>query len=102
MAAAGIYALENHVERLAIDHTRAKILGSTLQNCELIKNVEPVETNIVIFHVIDTINEQDFISRMNDADILLISMGHGKLRMVTHLDFTEEMLERVVLTIENI
>lgn len=102
LAAAGIYALENHIERLAIDHTRAKIIGSTLQNCELIKNVEPVETNIVIFNVIDTINEQDFISRMNDADILLISMGQGKLRMVTHLDFTEEMLERVVLTIENI
>ena len=51
---------------------------------------------------IDTINENDFISRMNDAGISLISMGNGKLRMVTHLDFTEDMLERVVLTIENI
>ncbi|MBT8317765.1 MAG: threonine aldolase [Lutibacter sp.] len=102
LAAAGIYALDNHVERLAIDHTRAKILGTALQNCPLIKNVEPIETNIVIFNVIDTINENDFISRMNDAGILLISMGNGKLRMVTHLDFTESMLESVVHTIENI
>ncbi|WP_299527797.1 low specificity L-threonine aldolase [uncultured Lutibacter sp.] len=102
LAAAGIYALDNHVERLAIDHTRAKILGSTLQNCELIKNVEPIETNIVIFNVIDSINELDFISRLNDAGIQLISMGQGKLRMVTHLDFTEEMLESVVHTIEHI
>lgn len=102
LAAAGIYALDNHIDRLAIDHTRAKIIGAALQNCELIKSVEPIETNIVIFKVIDSINEQDFISRMNDASILLISMGHGKLRMVTHLDFTEEMLESVVLTIENI
>lgn len=102
LAAAGIYALDNHVERLAIDHTRAKILGTALQNCELIKNVEPIETNIVIFNVVDSINEQDFISRLNDAGIGLISMGQGKLRMVTHLDFTEEMLESVVHTIEHI
>lgn len=102
LAAAGIYALDNHVERLVIDHTRAKILGTTLQNCALVKNVEPIETNIVIFNVIDSINEQDFISRLNDAGIGLISMGQGKLRMVTHLDFTEDMLESVVHTIENI
>jgi threonine aldolase len=102
LAAAGIYALDNHIERLVIDHTRAKIIGAALLNCELIKSVEPVETNIIIFNVIDSINEQDFISRMSDAGISLISMGHGKLRMVTHLDFTEEMLESVVLTIENI
>lgn len=102
LAAAGIYALDNHVERLAIDHTRAKVLGTALQNCELIKNVESIETNIVIFNVIDSINEQDFISRLSDAGIGLISMGQGKLRMVTHLDFTENMLESVVHTIENI
>jgi len=102
LAAAGIYALNNHIDRLAIDHTRAKIIGATLQNCSLIKNVEPIETNIVIFNVIDSINEQDFISRLNDAGIALISMGQSKLRMVTHLDFTEEMLESLVHTIEHI
>ena len=102
LAAAGIYALDNHVERLAIDHTRAKIIGATLQNCPLVKSVEPIETNIIIFNVIDSINEQDFISRLKDASISLISMGQGKLRMVTHLDFTEEMLESVVHTIDHI
>jgi len=102
LAAAGIYALDNHIERLAIDHTRAKIIGAALNNCPLIKNVEPIETNIVIFNVIESINEKAFISRLNDAGIQLISMGQGKLRMVTHLDFTEEMLESVVHTIENI
>jgi len=102
LAAAGIYALDHNIDRLAIDHTRAKIIGAALQNCALIKNVEPIETNIVIFNVIDSINEKDFISRLNDAGIELISMGQGKLRMVTHLDFTEEMLESVVHTIENI
>lgn len=102
LAAAGIYALDHHVERLAIDHTRAKVLGATLKNCNLVKNVEPIETNIVIFNVIEEISEEAFISRLNDAGIGLISMGQGKLRMVTHLDFTEEMLESVVHTIEHI
>ncbi len=102
LAAAGIYALDNHIDRLEVDHTRAKIIGVALQNCELVKNVEPIETNIIIFNVVDTINEQDFISRLNDAGIGLISMGQGKLRMVTHLDFKEEMLESVVHTLEHI
>jgi len=102
LAAAGIYALDNHVERLVIDHTRAKIIGAALQNCEYVKNVEPIETNIVIFSVLDSISEEAFISRMNDAGIGLISMGKGKLRMVTHLDFTEEMLESVVQTLGHI
>lgn len=102
LAAAGIYALDNHIERLAIDHTRAKIIGVALQNCELVKNVEPVETNIVIFSLLETVNEYDFINQLNNEGISLISMGSGKLRMVTHLDFTEEMLEIVVKTIEHI
>lgn len=102
LAAAGIYALDNHIERLVIDHTRAQIIGATLHNCEYIKNVEPIETNIVIFNLIDEINEDAFISRLSDAGIGLISMGQGKLRMVTHLDFTEEMLESVVHTLNHI
>ena len=102
LAAAGIYALDHHVERLAIDHNRAKILGRTLQNCDFVKSVEPIETNIVIFNVVEAISEEAFISRLNDAGIGLISMGQGKLRMVTHLDFTEEMLESVVHTLEHI
>ena len=102
LAAAGIYALDHHVERLKIDHNRAKILGKTLQNCGFVKNVEAIETNIVIFNLIDTISEEAFISRLNDAGIGLISMGQGKLRMVTHLDFTEEMLESVVHTLQHL
>ncbi|RXP44838.1 threonine aldolase [Lutibacter sp. HS1-25] len=102
LAAAGIYALDHHVERLVIDHTRAKIIGKALKNCEFVKHVEPIETNIVIFNVSDNISHDAFINRLNDAGIGLISMGQGRLRMVTHLDFTEEMLESVVHTLEHI
>ncbi len=95
LAAAGIYALDNHLEQLKRDHVHAQLLGKALTNCSLVKKVEPIETNIVIFNLIDTISELDFIDRLNQDEISLISMGHGKLRMVTHLDFTEEMLKKV-------
>ncbi|WP_457617352.1 threonine aldolase family protein [Lutibacter sp.] len=102
LAAAGIYALDHHVERLKIDHSRARKIGEALEKCHLIKNVEPIETNIVIFNIVDTISEEDFMALLAKENIHFISMGQGKLRMVTHLDFTEEMLEKVVYTINNL
>lgn len=96
LAAAGMYALDNHIERLAEDHKRAKLLGKALDKSPLIKCVEPVETNIVIFYVADGVDENKFVSKLAEKNILLISMGEGKLRMVTHLDFTEEMLQKTI------
>ena len=95
LAAAGIYALDNHVERLALDHDRAKKLGEALDNSKFIQKVEPIETNIVIFYVNDNVSETDFVSALEAKGILIISMGNGKLRMVTHIDFTDQMLELV-------
>ncbi len=102
LAAAGIYALDNHVERLAEDHQRAKILGNTLKQNSYIKKVELIETNIVIFNVIDTVDENEFIEALQQKDISISSMGEGKLRMVTHLDFTDDMLEIVIKELNNI
>lgn len=101
MAAAGIYALENHVERLAEDHRRAKELGIALDQCRFVKEVEPIETNIVIFYLNDLISKDDFEKHLKSKNISLISMGEGKMRMVTHLDFTEEMLKVVVETLKS-
>jgi len=102
LAAAGIYALDYHVERLALDHERAKRLGEALDNSEFIKKVEPIETNIVIFYVNDNIAEQDFVYALKSKEILIISMGNGKLRMVTHLDFTDKMLKVVIKVLNNL
>ena len=102
LAAAGIYALDHHVDRLAVDHDRAKKIGEALNNSPLIKKVEPIETNIIIFYVNDDVNESDFVNALKEKDILISSMGEGKLRMVTHLDFTEEMLGIVVNEINNL
>ncbi len=96
LAAAGIYALDNHIERLAEDHEKAKNIGKTLKNLPFVKNVEPIETNIVIFNLIETVDDFDFIHKLKEKNVLITSMGSGKLRMVTHLDFTNEMLVKLI------
>jgi threonine aldolase len=96
LAAAGIYALDNHVDRLAEDHRRARLLGQTLESCSYVRKVEPIDTNIVIFNLEDDVDEAAFLKAMSDKNILMITMGQGKLRLVTHLDFTDDMLEVVL------
>jgi threonine aldolase len=99
LATAAIFALDNNVERLKDDHQRAKELAVALSEAKLIKKVEPVETNIVIFYLNDDVNEMDFIQKLKENNILLIGMGEGKLRFVTHLDYTgimhKELLKKI-------
>ncbi|MDO6743819.1 GntG family PLP-dependent aldolase [Tenacibaculum soleae] len=92
LAAAAIYALDNNVNRLAEDHQKAQQIGTVLEGCLYVTKVEPIETNIIIFYVDDKIDPMDFINKMATKGILLISMGEGKIRIVTHLDFTDTML----------
>ncbi len=101
MAAAGIYALDNHVDRLAKDHERAREIGETLAEQSYISNVEPVETNIVIFYLADATKEADFMDYLHKKDIRISNMGQGKLRIVTHLDYTEEMHSRFLESLSN-
>lgn len=96
LAAAGIYAFDNHIERLADDHKKAKDIELVLNSLSYVKKVEPVETNIIIFYVKDCLNADDFIDSMAKKNILLTPMGDGKIRIVTHLDFSLEMLEKLV------
>jgi threonine aldolase len=94
LAAAGIYALDNHIAGLKDDHKRAKELGELLQKQSYISKVEPVETNIVIFYLAENVSDTEFLQKLKDKGILISSMGEGKLRIVTHLDYTEEMHEK--------
>lgn len=102
LAAAGIYALDNLMDRLQEDHQNAQALATALNNSPFIDRVEPVETNIVIFYTVDGVDENEFVKKLEEKNILLIGMGEGKLRMVTHLDFTNEMLEKVIEEIKNL
>ena len=102
MAAAGIYALENNIERLKEDHEKAKKLEVCLKDQPYVDKVQPVQTNVVIFTLKD-INESDnFIKRMRAKGVRMIGMGQGKLRMVTHMDVTLQDIEFVCKVLSNL
>ena len=93
LAAAGHYALDHHIDRLKEDHDRAEELAKVLEELPVIKKVEPVETNIIIFELVAGQNETAFLQKLAQEHIHIIGMGGGKLRMVTHLDYTNEKHE---------
>ncbi len=99
LAAAGLYALQNNLIRLEEDHRRAKEIGTTLTKVSWVAKVEPIETNILIFEVKPSINEQVLLDKLKQKGISISSMGHGKLRMVTHLDYREVMHNYVLETL---
>lgn len=102
IAAAGIYALDNNIARLSEDHKRAKIIGQTLESSHFVKEVLPIQTNIVVFKLIDTIKDIDFLDTLKKKNILAIGFGPQTIRMVTHLDFTENMLEKLLRIIKSL
>lgn len=101
LAAAGMYALDNHIERLAEDHKKAKEIGAVLESVSYITKVETIETNIIIFYVDEKIGADNFINKMKEKNILLTPMGEGKIRIVTHLDYTDQMHEMLLKELKN-
>lgn len=92
LAAAGIYALDHHRERLKEDHKKAKEIEAILSEKDFIASVSPVDTNIIIFELNESILDAEaFMHKMDENNIRLISMGSGKLRLVTHLNYTDKM-----------
>jgi threonine aldolase len=92
LAAAGIYALDHHRERLKEDHKKAKEIEAILSEKDFIASVSPVDTNIIIFELNESVLDAEaFMHKMDENNIRLISMGSGKLRLVTHLNYTDEM-----------
>ncbi|MGS2726055.1 threonine aldolase family protein [Psychroserpens sp. BH13MA-6] len=95
-AAAGLYALDYHLDRLSEDHKHANEIGAVLRNLSIVKKVEPIETNIVIFELESHVDESEFLKQLSKKNIRIIGMGSNKLRMVTHLDYTVEMHQRLL------
>ena len=89
IAAGGLYALKNNVERLKEDHMHAFLLGEALQNCTLIESVLPVQTNIVVATLKDPAQRDPMIETLKNKGILCMAFGPGMIRMVTHLNFSE-------------
>ena len=96
LAAAGIYALDSHVNRLKEDHAKAKALGKELQNLSWVKSVMPVDTNIVLFEVVATLTPEKVLAKFNENNIKALPFSQTEIRLVTHLDFTNDMLNKAV------
>ena len=95
IAAAGIYALENNLERLSIDHTHAKQLEAVIKELPYIEKVIQVETNIVIFDLKTEVDMTVFLSYLENNYVLTIDSGRKTVRLVTHLDISEQDIEHV-------
>jgi threonine aldolase len=96
LAAAGIYALDNHIAGLKKDHQRAKSLGQAFQKCSWIESLMPVDTNIIIFTVAKTLSPENVLQKLAENQIKAVKFGPSEIRMVTHLDFNDQMLEQTI------
>ncbi len=102
LAAAGIYALDNNVSRLKDDHNRAKQLASCMSKLSFIDTILPVDTNIIIFNLNDKLNPEAFVQKLAANNIKAVGFGKQAIRFVTHLDFTDDMLEKVESVLKQI
>jgi threonine aldolase len=102
IAAGGLYALQNNVERLTIDHEHAKQLEKALNTSSVIKCVIPVETNIVVFELNDHKRTNEYIQTLEKQGVLALTFGKGMIRMVTHLDLDQSAIQKTCECIQSI
>jgi threonine aldolase len=100
IAAGGLYALQNNVERIHVDHLHAKQLEQALNTCPQIQEVVPVQTNIVVAILKDASQRDIFIEQLKEKGILCMAFGPGMIRMVTHLDITAADCEFCIETLQ--
>jgi threonine aldolase len=96
LAAAGIYALDHQISRLKEDHARTEKLYEALSGLNFVDEILPVETNILIFKLKDHIFLPSFQQHLEKQNILISAMGRQSVRLVTHLDINDEMVERTI------
>jgi len=102
LAAAGIYALDNNIKGLKDDHRRAKEMGEVLEALPFVDEVYPVQTNILIFKLNEKMKDTDFISKLSEKNIKALVFGPQTIRFVTHLDFTDSMMDEVIKVLKTI
>lgn len=93
IAAGGLFALRNNVKRLALDHANAQKIGNAAQLNSRCSSVETVETNIVMINTNG--NAQDWVDELRGKNILCMALSPTRMRLVTHLDLSDEDIETV-------
>jgi threonine aldolase len=102
LAAAGIYALENNIDRLSEDHIHAKQIAAALAEKDFVEDVYPVETNIIIFSLKQNLSAKELVARFKESQILVHAISSNQVRIVTHLDISPEMTENTIRFIQSI
>jgi len=102
LAAAGIYALQNNIERLTLDHEHAQQIANVIAEKEFVRQVLPVETNILIFETKDETMAPALANKLREKGILSIAITPGRIRFVLHLDITDEMVEKTIKIISTL
>jgi threonine aldolase len=107
LAAAGLYAMQHNINRLAEDHAHAKQLADVLRQCAWVGEIFPVETNIVIFEVkggqgSGLSSAQEVVAKLLSHNIRVSAMSPTHIRLVTHLDVTPEMIQRTVAVLQGL
>jgi len=100
LAKAGLFALKNNVERLQLDHLHAQMLSDALEQASFVQDILPVETNIVIFRVNDNLNISSLVAEFGKNGIRCVAISANQIRMVTHLDVSEDDIKQVVRLIQ--
>ncbi len=101
IAAGGLYALENNIDRLKIDNDRAKAIGDLLEKQSYVKSVAPVHTNILVFDL-EGITSEAFIKKLDENKIQAIQISGETMRFVLHMDITDEMMNHLLNVIPNL
>jgi threonine aldolase len=91
LAAAGLYALDHHIDRLKEDHQRARKCAAKLSSLSWVAEILPVKTNIVIFRVADHLSAKDVDIALRKKNIISLAINEQFLRWVFHLDINDEM-----------
>jgi threonine aldolase len=102
LAAAGIYALENNIQRLIEDHEHAGLIAGALAKKDFTGSILPVETNIIIFEVSGRISAAEFAEKMRENEIRVTVISKTQVRIVLHLDVTKDMVSKTIKVIEQL
>lgn len=102
LAAAGIFALDHHIGRLAEDHAHARRIAEAIGTRPWVNKVLPVETNIIIFELHATMTAPEWVAKVKEHNILGYAIAPNRVRLVLHLDITQAMVQRTIDVIHQI
>ncbi|MBP6272657.1 MAG: low-specificity L-threonine aldolase [Fluviicola sp.] len=102
LAAAGLYALKNNVERLTIDHQHALQIDAILAKCSWVKNTYPVQTNIIVIELVERDKRDLVLQQLKKNHVLASAFGPGKVRFVFHLDVSAEQVAELATILTKI